>query len=292
MGGLGGCNPPNPPLPLVRLCESYKREWVEGCMIEIKQEKKEKLGTLFEAYKWNYLVDAVLEDAVISRALADNKVDPQVAVLELSKIKLYNTGGDANHPAARSFLKGLRGFAALVPSSDGWATLIQDEFSGKIVSLPRYAFTSERLDTAHLLELSAKMPEGCRMVPLDLHLSRCLAGERSEFASDHLLNYESPEDFVARGFGFCILDGEEIISVATTFVTCKAGIEIQINTREVHKRAGLATAVAARIMLHSLEWGLDPNWDAANQNSVGLATKLGYTPQGTYTMYVIPGSVG
>jgi predicted GNAT family acetyltransferase len=105
-----------------------------------------------------------------------------------------------------------------------------------------------------------------------------------------MVNFDSPEDFIARGFGFCLLHGDQIASVATTFAICSKGIEIQINTREEHQRKGLATAVAAHLIVHSLEQGLDPNWDAANESSVGLATKLGYTPQGTYPMLFYTGS--
>jgi hypothetical protein len=52
----------------------------------------------------------------------------------------------------------------------------------------------------------------------------------------------------------------------------------------------LATVAAAALIVHSLEQGLDPNWDAANESSAGLATKLGYTPQGTYPMLFYTGS--
>jgi len=259
-------------------------------MIEIAVDKRGKLSKLFESYRWNFLVDAVLEDAVVSRAWADDAINPQVAVLELANIRLFIPGGDAYHPAARDFLEGLTGFAALIPASGDWEARIQETFTGRSVALPRYAFTSEKLDGKRLLKFSMKIPDGYSMVPMDIDLARRLAGEKSEFASDHLLNYESPEDFIARGFGFCILRAEEIVSAATTFVTCKAGIEIQINTREAHRGKGLATTAAARLLLHSLSLGLDPNWDAENKISVGLAKKLGYTPQGTYTLFVIPGA--
>ena len=48
--------------------------------------------------------------------------------------------------------------------------------------------------------------------------------------------------------------------------------------------------VAAHLLLHSLQQSLDPNWDAANQASVCLAQKLGYTPQGTYPLVFFAGS--
>ena len=114
--------------------------------------------------------------------------------------------------------------------------------------------------------------------------------ERSEFASDHLLSFASPEEFVERGFGFCLLTGDQIVSAATTFAICSRGIEIQISTREKHQRKGLATVVAAHLLLHSLQQGLDPNWDAANQASARLAQRLGYTPRGTYQLLLFAGS--
>jgi RimJ/RimL family protein N-acetyltransferase len=43
--------------------------------------------------------------------------------------------------------------------------------------------------------------------------------------------------------------------------------------------------------VYSLGLGLDPNWDAANEKSGDLARKLGYTPQGTYPMYLLDGSL-
>jgi hypothetical protein len=39
-----------------------------------------------------------------------------------------------------------------------------------------------------------------------------------------------------------------------------------------------------------LEKGIDPNWDAATEVSVGLAKKLGYMPRGEYDTYFYTGS--
>ncbi len=44
------------------------------------------------------------------------------------------------------------------------------------------------------------------------------------------------------------------------------------------------------MLLHSLENNLDPDWDAGNERSVGLARKLAYTPQGSYSIYVVVAS--
>jgi RimJ/RimL family protein N-acetyltransferase len=255
----------------------------------IEKDKRPGLSKLFEGYEWNYLPDAILE-GYLGRALADDEDDPQVAVLEASNLKLCIVGGDAGHPSAREYVEQLPTPAALIFASDGWEELVQEVHAGRLIDMPRYAFTSEKLDIEHLRRLGSQIPQGYRIESMDLDLAQQLAGERSEFASDHMLNFDSPEDFIERGFGFCILDGDEIVSVATTFAICDKGIEIQINTREEHQGKRLATVVAAHLLVYSLERNLDPNWDAANESSVGLAKKLGYTPQGTYSIVLVVGS--
>ncbi|MCA9946341.1 MAG: GNAT family N-acetyltransferase [Anaerolineales bacterium] len=49
--------------------------------------------------------------------------------------------------------------------------------------------------------------------------------------------------------------------------------------------AGATPAVAVHLLLACLARGLHPNWDAANPESVKLATKLGYRSTGSYEAY-------
>lgn len=258
-------------------------------MIAVDKEIRRKLSKLFQAYPWNYLPDAILEGTV-GIAVADVADDPHVAILEVPDLRLSVVGGDAGHPAAREYLEQLPKLSALFFGAEGWEELAQRVLAGRLIAMPRYAFTSEALDVEHLRDLGAHVPDGYRLERLDLELARRLGSEKGGFAADHMMNFRSPEDFVERGFGFCLLHGDQIVSVATTFVVCSKGVEIQINTREKHQRKGLATVVAAHLIVHSLESHLDPNWDAANESSVGLATTLGYTPQGTYSTLFYTGS--
>jgi hypothetical protein len=247
---------------------------------------REKLVKFFRGFQWNYLPDAVL-DGYMGCALADDEDSPSVAVLEYAKIGLYIVGGDAGHPAARQFLEQLPLPVGLIFASAGWAQLLQEVHAGKLLEMPRYAFTSERLDGEQLRKLAFLIPDGYHIKQMDLGLAQRIAGEKSGFTVDHLLNFTSPEDFIERGFGYCILHRDKIACIATTFAICKKGIEIQINTREKYQGKGLATVAAAQLILHSMQNNLDPNWDAENEISARLAKKLGYTPQGTYTMVVV-----
>ena len=255
-------------------------------MKPIAKDKIAPLTPLFASYQWNYLTDAVLEGHH-GTAWADDDQTPHVAVLEFPKLHLNVVGGDAGHPAARAYLQDLPPYTALFFAGDGWATLAHDTLGDTLLRISRYAFTSETLDIAHLQALATHKLEGYRVARMTLALTEKLFAEKSCFSEDHIINFDSPADFIARGFGFCMLQADNIVGVASTFTVCNRGVEIQINVREQHQRQGIATLLAATFALYCLKHGLDPNWDAANQTSVGLASKLGYTYQGPYTMFFL-----
>ena len=75
-------------------------------MIPLDPDSRRGLAGLFQGYQWNYLPDAVLEGHA-GEAKADSEDNPQVAVLEISKLKLFILGGDPNHPATRGYLENL-----------------------------------------------------------------------------------------------------------------------------------------------------------------------------------------
>jgi RimJ/RimL family protein N-acetyltransferase len=285
--GVCGRSAPNyPPSPARWFIEVIHKG---NHMIPIDRADRKRLSKLFQSYTWNYLPDAVLEGSM-GEARVDDEATPHVAVLELPKLKLFIPGGDASHPAGRAYMENLPRIALLIFASEGWKALLEESHAGRFIGMQRYAFTSETLDHEHLRRLASRIPPGYQLKQMDVSLAKQLAAEKSEFAAEHMLNFDSPEDFIARGFGFCVLEGNEIVSAATTFVICTKGIEIQVSTREKQRRKGLATAVAAQLLIHSLENRLDPNWDADNERSARLATKLGYTPQGTYNLWLVAGS--
>ena len=90
------------------------------------------------------------------------------------------------------------------------------------------------------------------------------------------------------GISYCIRHEGKILSVASTFMPFKDEFEIDVRTIDTeHRRMGLATVVSAALMIHALENGLVPHWDAANEASVGLALKLGYTNPEPWEAYYL-----
>ena len=67
---------------------------------------------------------------------------------------------------------------------------------------------------------------------------------------------------------------------------CKV-IRFEIQTALAHRRRGLATAVAAVMILYCLDHDLKPCWDAANEMSACLAEKIGFAGRTPYRAYQI-----
>jgi GNAT superfamily N-acetyltransferase len=255
-------------------------------LIPIEKHARRGLSHLFRDYQWNYMPDAIL-DGYIGEAYVDDVEHPHIAVLEVLDLRLKLFGGDSTLPIAHRYIEQLSSGQWLFFGAPGWEALVRKHHCGRLVGFTRYAFTSEGLDFETLRELKSRLPEDYRLVKVDLETAKQLVDEKSEIAEDHFRAFESVEDFIARGFGYCILYEDEIVCLATTFLICDKGIEIQIDTRKSHRGKGLATVAGAQLVIHSIENNLDPNWDAANKISARLAKKLGYTPQGKYSIVFV-----
>jgi hypothetical protein len=245
------------------------------------------LSSYFLDYTWNYLPAAILEGQ-FGQVLVDDRQAPGSVILQIPRLRMNILGGRADIPAARHFLETALPYSSFFTASQAWRDLLRVSYPVRLQEILRYACSSENLQLERLRSFRDQVPPGYRVQALDMELAGWLAQEESEFAIDHFLTYRNPDELLSHGFGFCALSNDELVCVATSFAVCSQGIEIQINTRPVHRRKGLATSVAAHLILFTLEQGLDPNWDAANPESVALAQKLGYIYQGSYPIYLLP----
>ena len=113
---------------------------------------RHNLAPLFRGFPWNYLPDAILEGS-LGRALADDPEAPCVATLEAPRLQICIVGGDAGHPAARAYLEQRPTPSGLFCGAEGWEELLGEVHRGRVVSMERYAFTSQNLDLERLRSL-------------------------------------------------------------------------------------------------------------------------------------------
>ena len=89
------------------------------------------------------------------------------------------------------------------------------------------------------------------------------------------------------GLGVAVFYQGELVAGASSYSVYDKGIEIEIDTREDHRRKGLAYACGAKLILECLDRDLYPSWDAQNPWSLALAEKLGYHFSHEYVAYEV-----
>lgn len=245
--------------------------------------RSEKLRRLFTSHRTSFLIDTVLE-GYLGIALANNPDEPDVALLQYADI--VTVGGDVNHPAAVELVKMIPVDKGILPMPDEWTDLVRTIFGEAVNAVERFAFSGESLDRGYLKHLVKQLPDGYVIKRIDLNLARQIDGDSTLISEDHVRNFNSPEDFILRGIGFVVLEGEKIVSGASSYAICSKGIEIQVNTNPAYRRKGLAAAVSAALLIYCLEHDFEAHWDAGNPISARLAERLGYTRTETYEMLV------
>jgi len=230
-------------------------------------------------------IECVIEDQM-GRAFVDDVASPSVFLIEQAGFFCY-LAGPAGSPAGRDLLAGLPRGRMLMPSSPGWFDAAREMYGKRLLSLPRFSFSSEKLDAGALDGLVAALPGRNRLRRLDVPLTRQLV-EDPEPVLD-LADFESVEDFVQRGIGYALLDGATFIGLAYSSLVCSRGIEVSLYVAPDWRRRGVGTCLAAALLSWCLAHGVDPHWDAANVESCALAHKLGYRSAGTYEVrYLAP----
>ena len=250
--------------------------------VKIPRTERRRLVSLLSGGRDSYLWQAVLE-GYQGEAWADDRRAPQAAHLVMHGIHRF--GGDPSRPGASERVAEVPRHNGVWPSGENWQTVCSEALGPRLRPIERHDLASDALDRARLVSLFERVPQGYSLARMQLaHAKRVGADVGSR---DHVAPLGTTRDFMRLGFGFCVTQGERIVSAATTFAVCASGIEIQVNTHPAHRRKGLAAVAAAALVAHALDRGLDPHWDAANRDSVRLAEKLGYVYRERYTMWVV-----
>ena len=224
------------------------------------------------------LVTSCLEGMMDSRIYVTDLESPRSAMAFLACFAFL--AGEPDRELAAFKPKGVVG---MVPSSEGWAKLIE-ECQPDADKVTRYAIQKNaKFNRENLQRLVDALPEGYEIQRIDEALyDKCV--EIDDF-EDSVCHFASKKQYLEMGRGFAVTKDGAPVSVASSYTVYREGIEIEIDTLEGERRKGLASAVAAALILSCLDDGLYPSWDAANMNSVHLAEKLGYQFSHEYPCY-------
>ncbi len=212
----------------------------------------------------------------------DSLQTPKVAWLSFYPLNFV--AGDAKSKAAINLVRSFPANRILVVPNDEWAHLIEDEWADRERHQSRWRLSPKSLNIDHIRSLKAHIPAGFELMPIDLET---MINSDDEFWEDVLLYFGSYQNFLEKGFGYCIKHGERVVSAAYTELPFANAFEVEVMTKQSasYRRKGLGTAVSAALIEDGLKRGLVPQWDAANEISVKLAEKLGYSNPDPYQVY-------
>lgn len=152
-------------------------------------------------------------------------------------------------------------------------------------TIQRLAFPQHD-NTASLARFQRPLPAGLALRPLTKELlERCEWREEIESFCGRL------DNFVAHGFGLCLMQGDDILSEAYAPFVGQERIEIGVVTNEAHRGKGYGAITCAALIQTCLERGLAPYWscDADNTASAHLARKLGFHDEHPYEIRLYRG---
>ena len=226
-------------------------------------------------------IECVIEGQMGS-AFVDDVDSPRVYKISTGPFAYF--AGDPHAAAAPELLGSLAPGTLLMPSATGWAEAGQALLGERLVEAERYQFSPDGLAQEALAGLLASSRHAAQVRRMDMAFVEAVWGQDS-FVDVAL--FDSPADFVERGIGYYLERGGRTVGAAFSSLVCSRGIEISIYVVERYRGAGMATALAAQLLLWCLDNGAEPHWDAANPASCRLAARLGYLPLGPYRAYYV-----
>ena len=244
----------------------------------MKENIKELFGAWDETLIWSCL------QGIMGEIYTDSAEEAAVAIL--GDFAFY--AGNPSEKLVRFKPEGCRqDFMIMVPQNDKWADLIEKCYGAKAKKVIRYAIKKEKniFDTHKLEQAILQLPKGYELKLLEeQEYELC---QSSRWAKDFVSQFKDYYTYKRLGIGVVVLKDGELVAGASSYSRYKEGIEIEIDTREDHRRKGLAYACGAKLILECLKKDLYPSWDAQNKWSVALAEKLGYHFSHEYTAYEI-----
>ena len=255
-------------------------------LYEIGKDEYFNVRSVFERLPRTAVV-GTLAGLTPGRIYVDDPHNPQAAFI-WNAYRFSYLAGDPSH---ETFLQGLvdlldsellpaaRGShdpsVALYPDSPAWIGVLEPRLRAYhplrlFRSLHRF---DRRSFEQHAVYLEPLAPE-LTLLPIDAGL--CERFPDLAFAYDLL--WGGVQNFIAHGFGFCILADGELASACDSAFCAEGAAEMGVETKAAYRRQGLARQVTTAFIWESLRRGLEPVWECWWQNEASrlLATRLGF----------------
>jgi GNAT superfamily N-acetyltransferase len=225
---------------------------------------------------------AVIEKNIPGSIYVDDVIEPKAALICSNHGKYLVTGDETNNDfnsAVAEFLLDQSNhiqFYDLYASSEEWINILSNSLNGQpvILKFDVYYYNSSKgtLNTGDDILLE----DGLELKAIDEALFENIAKGCDPSYQYHWTN---AQEFCSKSFGFCIVKGDEVVSVASSTYSGNGYAEIDIQTRQDFYRKGLAHKLCREFIEYCTKNNLVMLWvcNSKNKASKELVEKLGLT---------------
>lgn len=265
----------------------------------LNETEYEKVRSLFKELDYNLIIRAVIERTSPGRIYVDDVANPKTAFLcsvEGYYLAGYPDNNAFNHSLNRLIMKKFftgdtvrkdETDISIGFHPDSWEDKMDVIFRGRtpLKAFRRHYVCSE----LKVVDWKAQISDGFAVRRAD----KKLLEEPGLKIPNHMIdwmeiNWDSIDDFLEKGFGFCLVHGKEVVSWSLADCVSGRACEIGIRTRSDYRRRGLATLIVATAVDHCLSHGFTSvGWhcNEFNLGSIGVAEKVGFMKERSYVQY-------
>lgn len=256
-------------------------------MYSITKQDMHKIAPIFNG--WNKTMIWSCLQGYMGNAWADDIQNPKSAKIIIGDFCFF--AGVPNLELVKNIPDNYTSPCILmIPGSDEWEILIEEEYKDNCNKFMRYSFKKELdvFDAQKLKTYVSSLPEEYIIQKIDEeHFNNIMM---EQWSKDLCSQFSSYRHYERLGQGFVVTHNSNIVCGASSYTVYDKGIEIEIDTKEEYRRKGLALACASKLILECLNNGIYPSWDSANRASAELAGKLGYHFESEYVTYCVTNS--
>jgi GNAT superfamily N-acetyltransferase len=227
-------------------------------------------------------IDSVFEGRQPGRLFVDDPDQPAAAIM--FRTFGYYVAGDTGNVALRGFIRDappepgvFQSLYGYVPDGEEWRQALLDDHGDLLEVIPRHGFRWYPTDEARSVVdgWRDRLPGDARLVEIDLELARRIDQEMKQYIKIYWLSHEA---YAEGGFGYCLMFGNTIASVAYAISISSTEANIDVETAAPFRRQGLSMLCSSAFIERCRALGVTPTWDADGNNpaSQTLARKLGF----------------
>ncbi len=245
-------------------------------VLEIPQDQLGKFLPLFNGHRFFRTILEAIPHVPIGEGFVDDLEHPEVILFSVGAGAMGDSflAGNCQSPKVGEILAQVPERRSIHVPSQEWVPVMKDywEYFGY---LPRTDFSADDLTVDHVEQLLTPLPESFEVEKASFETMKQI---------DDFSYPGGPEAFFKDGgLLFCVKKGEKVVSRVSALA--KFGYEIDVATQPEYRGRGFATIACSKFLKYCLEHGIKPHWDAANEISVALALKLGFTNPHPYRCY-------